>query len=113
MKRILAIALALSLAGCAAMNPNATTQQVQAQHVATCGLYANAFHAAVQLRQAGKLNQAQIDQITQIDNQINPLCHGPLPTNSTAEVQQITTAVTTLGVIEGVNWFAKTQGAAK
>ena len=113
MKRLIALALAFSLAGCAAMNPNATTQQVQAQHVATCGLYANAFHVAVQLRQAGKLNQSQIDQINIIDNQVNPLCHGPLPANATQAVQTVTQAVTTLGLIEGINWYAKTQGAQK
>jgi hypothetical protein len=58
------------------------------------------FAGALELRRAGRLSRAQIDQVTLLDSQITPLCTGPLPADSTAAVQQVTTAVTTLTLLE-------------
>lgn len=95
-----------ALAGCAT-----TTQQAQMQYVQACGAYASAFQAAVTLRSAGKLNAAQIKAVNQADAQITPICTGPLPANPTAATQQVTAAVTTLGLIGVASQL--NQGAAK
>jgi hypothetical protein len=57
------------------------------------------FDVALHLRQAGKLNRAQIDQITLLDSQITPLCTGPLPADPSAAARQVTAAVTTLTIL--------------
>lgn len=89
----------LMLAGCATSTP----QQVQAQYVQACSAYLAGITVALDLRQAGKLSKPQIDQITLIDNQIAPLCVGPLPADPTAAAQQVTAAVTTLAILEAVH----------
>src|SRR5574337_670800 len=91
-----------ALAGCAT-----TTQQAQVQYVQACGAYGSAFSAAVQLRSAGKLNQAQIDAVTKIDQQITPICTGPLPANPQAATAQVTAAVTTLGLLGAASQLPK------
>jgi uncharacterized lipoprotein YajG len=90
----LAILAMLVLAGCA------TTQSAQTGYTQACAAYGAAFSTALQLRIAGKLNKAQIDQVTLIDGQITPICTGPLPADPTAATQQITAAVTTLAILE-------------
>jgi hypothetical protein len=62
-------------------------------------MYASAFNVALQKRQAGKLSANQIAQISLVDQQITPICTGPLPTDPVAATKQITAAVTTLGVL--------------
>lgn len=96
------IALMMIFGGCAT-----TTQQAQVQYVQACGAYGSAFSAAVQLRSAGKLNQAQIDAVTQIDRQITPICTGPLPKDPAAATAQVTAAVTTLGLLGAASQLPK------
>lgn len=90
----LAIIAVLALAGCA------TTQNAQVGYTQACSAYGAAFSTALQLRIAGKLNKAQIDQVTLLDSQITPICTGPLPADPTAATQQITAAVTALAILE-------------
>lgn len=107
MKRfILLIAAAVMLAACTTAGQPPTTQQTQVAYVQACAAYSAAFSAAIAARQAGKLTPEQIQQISLIEAQITPICTGPLPADPTAATQQITTAVTTLGVL------AATQGGA-
>ncbi len=107
MKRILSLIAVLSLVGCAALNPNATTQQVQVQYVQACAAYGAAFNGALQLREAGKLTAGQVSQINVIDSQMTPLCTGTLPADPAAATQQLTAAVTTLAIIEAVKGVTK------
>lgn len=96
---------ALTLAGCQTL-PNLTPQQAtQLTYTQACAAWDAAFQAALQLRIAGKLNKAQIDQITLLDSQATPICTGPLPADSTAAAQKVTAAVTTLTILE----LAKTE----
>lgn len=103
---VLALGSTLALAGCVTPNPNLTPQQsTNLTYTQACAAYGAAFSAALQLRLAGKLNQAQIDQVTLLDSQVTPICTGPLPADSTAAAQQVTAAVTTLTILE----LAKTE----
>jgi len=90
--------LALSFLVLAALAGCATTQSAQQGYVEACTAYGAAFTSAVQLRQAGKLNPAQIDAVAKVDAQITPLCTGPLPADPQTATAQITAAVTTLTV---------------
>lgn len=93
--------LLLSLAlGCTLLTACATTPQTQVAYVQSCSAYNAAFGAAIVLRESGKLNQSQIDQVTMLDNQITPICTGALPTNPAQATSQITAAVTTLAILE-------------
>jgi hypothetical protein len=104
MKKLLIIAACLALTACAAITgPAATPQSAQASYVRACTAYGAAFEGALQLRVDGKLNQAQIDQVTLIDQQITPICTGALPADPTAATQQITAAITSLAILETVN----------
>lgn len=85
----------------------ATVQDAQTQYVQACAGYAAAIATAVQLRSAGKLTQNEIDSITIADNQITPICTGPLPTDPTAATQQVTAAVTTLLILEAAKKVGK------
>jgi hypothetical protein len=67
--------------------------------VQACTAYGAAFEGALQLRIAGKLSAAQVDQVSALDAQITPICTGPLPADADAATRQITTAVTTLTVL--------------
>lgn len=104
---MLGLGAALSLAGCAtplAGQPAATPQQaVQVSYTQACATYLAGMQVAIDLRRVGKLNQSQIDQITIIDNQVAPICTGPLPTDPTQAAQQVTAAVTTLAILEVIN----------
>lgn len=100
------IALMMVFGGCAT-----TTQGAQVQYVQACGAYASAFSIAVELHRQGKLNQAQINALNQIDAQITPICTGPLPTDPVALTQQVTAAVTTLTVMGAIQ--ATTKGTTK
>lgn len=101
---VICIALTVALSGCAALGGGGTTtQQAQVSYVQSCVAYASAFNLAVQARQAGKLNTAQIAQVNLIDSQITPICSsGVLPADPATATAQITTAVTTLGLLEAV-----------
>jgi hypothetical protein len=97
MKRLtLIFTAALAISGCA------TTQSTQTTYVEACAAYGAAFNVALQLRVAGKMNQSQVDQVTLIDQQITPICTGPLPADPTAATTQITAAVTTLTMMEAI-----------
>jgi hypothetical protein len=85
---------ALSLAGCA------TTPNVQTGYVQACAMYEATFSTALQMRVDGKLSKSTIDQITLLDQQITPICTGPMPTDPTQAEVQITAAVTTLTILE-------------
>jgi hypothetical protein len=91
------------LAGCA-------SQPVPTQYIQACSAYQAAFGAAVQLRQAGKLTPAQVTAVSNLDQQITPICTGPLPTDAGAAAGQVTAAVTALGVITAAQAL---QGATK
>ena len=111
MKRLFIAFALLSLGACASTgNVQLDTRNSQIAYVQACSAYGAAFNAALQLRKDGKLNQAQIDQVTLLDSQITPICTGPLPANPTAATQQITAAVTTLGIMEAAHQL---QGAPK
>lgn len=97
----LAILAALALAGCASITgQNATPQTAQVTYTQACAAYGAAFSGALQMRKAGKLNRAQIDQVTLLDSQITPICTGSLPADPAAATTQITAAVTTLTILE-------------
>lgn len=89
------------LAGCASITGSqATTQTAQVTYTQACMAYGAAFAAALELRRAGKLNHAQIDQVTLLDSQITPICTGPLPADPNAATQQVAGAVTALTILE-------------
>jgi hypothetical protein len=104
MKKLLVIAaglvLAHALAGCSAPSGNPPSAAAQVGYAQACAAYAGLFATALELRKAGKLNRAQIDQVTLLDSQITPICSGPLPADADAATQQITAAVTSLTIIE-------------
>jgi uncharacterized protein YceK len=103
MKKLLLLLAMTVLAGCATVSgPAATPQSAQVAYSQSCAAYGAAFEGALQLRIAGKLNQAQIDQVTLLDQQITPICTGPLPVDPVAATQQITAAVTTLAILEAI-----------
>ncbi len=111
MKRLFITLSMLFLGACASTgNVQLDTHSAQVAYVQACSAYGSAFNAALQLRKDGKLNQAQIDQVTLLDSQITPICTGPLPANPAAATQQITAAVTTLGIMEAAHQL---QGAKK
>jgi hypothetical protein len=93
---IAAISAAL-VAGCS------TTPATQTGYTQACAAYGAAFEVALQARKAGKLNRAQIDQVTLVDSQVTPLCTGALPADPAAATQQITAAVTALTILEVAN----------
>jgi hypothetical protein len=103
MKKIIIVIQLFLLAACASLSsPSATTQSAQAAYVQSCAAYGAAFATATELRSAGKLNQAQIDQVTLLDQQITPICTGPLPADPTAATQQVTAAITSLAILEAI-----------
>jgi len=83
------------LGGCATISP-------QAQFLGACSTYATLFQTAVQLRSEGKLNQAQIQQVTLMDQSITPLCTNPMPSDPVTATQSVTRAITTLTILESV-----------
>ena len=91
-------ALSLSIAACTTV----PTQSAQVTYTQSCAAYGGAFDVMIALRKGGKLNQAQIDQVTLIDSQITPLCTGPLPKDLDAATVQVTAAVTALTILETV-----------
>lgn len=100
MLSLIALGLMLVLSGCAGVaGQGQTLQSAQARYVQACDAYGAAFTGALVARQAGKLNQSQIDQVTLLDTQITPICSGPLPADPALKTQQIAAAVTTMVVI--------------
>lgn len=98
---VLALGAALLLGGCAAPAPGGTpVQQTQVTYTQACAAYGAAFGVALELRRGGKLNRAQIDQVTLLDNQVTPICTGQLPADPATATQQITAAVTALTILE-------------
>jgi hypothetical protein len=103
MKKLFLLLPLILLAACQAIfSPSATTQSAQVTYVQSCAAYGAAFAAAVELRTAGKLNQAQIDQVTLLDSQITPICTGTLPADPIAATQQVTAAITSLTILEAI-----------
>jgi len=90
MKKLICFLAILVLTACA------TTQNAQQSYVQACAAYGAGFSTALQLREQGELNPAQISAISGLDAQITPICSGPLPANPDAATVQITSAVTTL-----------------
>lgn len=92
---ILALLATLVLASCA------TSQQAQTTFVQSCGAYNVAFNGAIQLRLAGKLSSAEIDEITLLDKTVTPLCTGTLPSDPSTLIPQVEAAITqiTVGII--------------
>ncbi len=104
----LAILAVLALAGCASITgPNATPQTAQVTYTQACAAYGAAFSGALQMRKAGQLNRAQIDQVTLLDSQITPICTGPLPKDPTVATTQITAAVTALTILQAAQKVSK------
>lgn len=98
---MLAIGSAVLLTGCASTaQTNSSVQSAQVSYTQACAAYGAAFAGALELRRAGKLNRTQIDQVTLLDSQITPICTGALPADSSTATQQVTTAVTTLTILE-------------
>jgi uncharacterized lipoprotein YajG len=95
MKKLIAIFL-ISLAGCA------TTQSTQVTYVQACATYGAALNIAVAMLNAHKLTNAEIAQVSALDETIYPICTGALPADPTAATQQITAAITTLTILETV-----------
>jgi hypothetical protein len=95
---ILALGSALALAGCATGQPQAP----QVTYTQACAAWGAGFSVALEMRKTGKLTPEQIDQVTILDSQINPICTGPLPTDPAAATVQITSAVTALAIIEAI-----------
>jgi hypothetical protein len=91
-------ALSLSITACTTVS----TQNAKVTYTQSCAAYGGAFDVMIALRKGGKLNQAQIDQVTLIDSQVTPLCTGPLPQDLDAATAQITGAVTALTILEAV-----------
>ena len=105
---VLALGVLLLMGGCASVTgPAATTQSAQVAYTQACAAYGAAFEGALQMRIAGKLNQAQIDQVTMVDAQITPICTGALPADPVSATQQITAAVTTLAILEAIKQVGK------
>lgn len=98
--KIVTICIALCLGMLAACTGCSTTQDAQVTYVQACTAYGIAFNGVLQLRVAGKLTPTQIDQVTIIEQRITPICTGALPADVSAATVQITTAVTSLGLIE-------------
>ena len=99
MKKIIPVILSLVLTACATP-PAASLQAQQVQYVQACSAYGVAFSAALQMHIDGKLNLAQVNQVTILDSQITPICTGPLPVNPAVVTQQITAAIASLAIIE-------------
>jgi hypothetical protein len=93
---------ALLVAGCTTTTTTTTTQTTQQDYVQACAVYSGAFAVVLALREAGKLNQVQIDQVTLIDSQVTPLCTGTLPADTDVAAAKITAAITTLTILETV-----------
>jgi len=105
---VLALGVLLLMGGCASIiGPAATPQSAQIAYTQACAAYGAAFEGALQMRIAGKLNQAQIDQVTTVDAQITPICTGALPVDPASATQQITAAVTTLAIFEAIKQVGK------
>jgi len=95
---MLAAGLALSVSACSTVS----TQSAHVAYTRSCAAYGGAFDVMIALRKGGKLNPAQIDQVTIIDSQITPICTGPLPQDLDAATAQVTAAVTSLTILEAV-----------
>lgn len=80
-----------------------TTRSAQVSYTQACAAWGAAFAGALELRQVGKLNQAQIDQVTLLDSQVTPLCIGALPTDANEAANRVTAAVTAMAIIEAAN----------
>jgi hypothetical protein len=104
MKNLLTIGaglvLAAAVSGCASPTAGTPSQAAQVGYAQACAAYAAMFATALELRKAGKLNPAQINQVTLIDSQVTPVCTGPLPADPDAATVQITAAVTALTILE-------------
>ncbi len=85
MKRILAVALAASLAACSALQ----SQAPQKSLITSCTAYAAALNSAAAFREQGKLSVGQINVVDTARPLANALCTGPLPTDEASAVQVV------------------------
>lgn len=113
MKKLLTPLLALMLGACTTTAglklPTLPPVNYNVRFVQGCTIWASAFSTALQMRQTGKLNDAQIAQVNILDNQLTPLCTAKtLPANPQVAVGQVTAALTTIGVLEGVHYVSPT-----
>lgn len=93
-----AMLAAIALTACT----TTSTRDAQVAYAQSCAAYGAAFDVALQLRKAGKLNDAQVRQVTLMDSQITPICTGPLPNDPNAATVQVTAAIATLSVLEAI-----------
>lgn len=77
-------------------------RDAQVAYTQSCAAYGAAFDTALQLRKAGKLNDAQVKQVTIMDSQITPICTGPLPADPNTATVQVTAAITALTILEAI-----------
>jgi len=103
MKKIILV-LVIALAGCAGFGNSTTTgaDQGKVNFVQNCTIYAGVLNGALQAAQAGKLNAEQTVQLKTISLNVSPICKGPVPVNTDAATAQVTAAITTLTVYEGL-----------
>lgn len=105
----LAIGLgALSLGACTTVpgtsGVQVNVQQMQTKYVQACIGYGAALNAATQLRAEGKLNAAEINQVSMISHQVTPICgQSTIPADPTVAITQVTAAVASLGIMEAVH----------
>lgn len=100
MKKLIVLSIIVALMS--ACSFTGTTQSAQVKYVQACAAYSSALNTAVTLREQKKLSAKQISEITVVDNQITPICTGPLPASPDAATQQVTAAITTLTVLETI-----------
>ncbi len=94
LKAILILVVLLALAACA------TTQQTDVALTQACGAYGAAFKIALQRRQAGKLNPAQIQTVNNADKTVTPICTGQLPPNPQAATAEVSSELALLVALE-------------
>jgi len=99
---------ALTLGACSAIpgssNVQVNVQEMQTKYVQACIGYGAALNAATQLRAEGKLNAAEINQVSMISHQISPICgQTTIPADPTTAISEITAAVASLGIMEAAH----------
>ena len=84
---VLAVA---SLAACATTSP-------QQAFGTACANYNAALVSASKLDNAGQLSKAEVQAVSELDNLANPICNGPIPTDTAtlnADATKVATAAT-------------------
>lgn len=96
--------LLLLIAACATTPPNIAGQpnptQLQVTFTQACVGYQTAFATALDLRIQNKLSAAEINQITTLDANIEPICATPVvPSNVQIQIQTVQSAFDALTAI--------------